>query len=242
MRRASLRWLSVALIVTALTGTALADEPKYGFGGGGPGFGLFMPDLTEINEFVEAAGFVPFEGEMFLVGGGGRGGLVPGPVGGGAGWGAWIESRQANLGAEFGVGLGGLDLGFAVGGDERSVLTLGALFGGGGAELILTEYPLVVYAALAPRGIIVEPTRQVYDSAFALVSPYVDVQIQLLDWIGLGVRAGYTLPLFELNWWDEGPLDPPSLAPSGPYVCFSLVFGGIGRLEPEVVIEEETSL
>ena len=86
MRHARLRWLTAVLVVTALTGVVHAQEPGYAFGGGGPGLGLFMPDLSEINAFVEGAGFPTFDGDLFLVGGGGRGGVVPGPVFGGAGW------------------------------------------------------------------------------------------------------------------------------------------------------------
>jgi hypothetical protein len=241
MRHARLRWLSVVLIITALAGTALADEPEYGFGGGGPSLGLFRPDLTEINGFAEGAGFAPFGDDLILVGGGGRGGSVPGPALGGAGWGAWIESQEGDVRAEFGVGLGGLELGFALGGDEHSVLTFGTLLGGGGAELVLTQYPPIVYTALSPRGIAVHLAQQIYNSVFAFVAPYVDMQIQLLGWMGLGVRAGYLWAPLELHWSHNGPLDPPDLSPSGPYVRFSVVFGGIGRLESKTATTGDTT-
>ncbi len=239
MRYAALRWLSIVLIAGTLTSAALAEEPEHGFGGGGSGLGLFMPDLSEINAFVEGAGFPTLDGNLFLVGGGGRGGVVPGPVFGGSGWGAWIESENANLHAEYGLGLGGFELGFAIGGNERSVLSIGAVMGGGGVELILTEYPPIVLEGSTPRGIVVEPTRHVYDSGFAFVDPYVDMQIHLLAWMGLGLRAGYVLPLFELNWRDEGPLDAPPLAPSGLYVRLSVVFGGFGLMDSEATVDEE---
>jgi hypothetical protein len=241
MRHAGSRWMLMLLIGAALAGTVRADEPEFGFGGGGPGFGLFMPDLTEIDEFIAGAGFAPFDGELTLVGGGGRAGTVPGPVFGGAGWGAWTESQGGNVHAEFGVGLGGPEIGFAIGGTERSALSIGTLFGGGVAELILTEYPPIVYTDLAARGIVVNPAQQTYDSIFAFVAPYIDMQIQLLSWIGLGVRAGYVWAPFELNWEDPGPLDAPDLALSGPYVRFSIVFGGIGRPEPEAHTTGETT-
>ncbi len=76
----------------------------------------------------------------------------------------------------------------------------------------------------------IEPTRTTYDSFFVVAAPYVDVQIQLLGWIGFGLRAGLVLVPFELTASDSGPLDPPSLAPSGLYVRFSIVFGGIGAI------------
>ncbi len=245
MRNMMLRWWMLLPIILILVAPASAAGPQFAVGGGGPGIGLFMPDLAEINAFVEGAGFVPFEGDLFLIGGGGRGGLVPGLTWGGAGWGAWIESEDAVTHAEYGLGLGGFDLGFAVGGSPRSVLTFGTVFGCGAAEIVLTEYPSIQLERLVPRGIVVEPTQEMYDSLFFLVAPYIDVQIQLLPWMGFGIRAGYVWAPIELNWVDRGSLDPPSLAPSGSYVRFSLRFGGIAdlRFEPEESVIElpETS-
>ena len=233
MRSLACRGLWVVCTVIALAGAAWAAEPEFAFGGGGPGVGLFQADLADINAFVESAGFPVFDGHPILVGGGGRGGVAPGLTYGGAGWGMWIEAEAGALHAEYGAGLGGFDLGFAFGADEHSLLTIGALIGGGGAELMLTEKAVVTNEGRSPAGIVVEPTRQVYDSAFALVAPYVDIQIQLLDWMGLGIRAGYVLPLFELNWEDTGPLDAPDLALPGPFVRLSLVFGGLEDVRPE---------
>ena len=115
----------------------------------------------------------------------------------------------------------------AIGGSVRSVLTVGALFGGGGAELILTEYPPTILESVRPNGIVVEPTQYTYNSVFPFVAPYIDAEIHLLPWMGLAVRAGYVWSPFELNWADAGPLVAPFLAPVGPYVRFSVVFGGI---------------
>jgi len=234
MVHARSQWLAAVLIAVALAGAVGASEPEYIIGGGGAGFGLSMPDLAEINEFVDGAGFAPFGDRMMLIGGGGRGGFVPGPMFGGAGWGAWIESRRGNFHAEYGVGLGGFDMGYGIGGTERSVLTIGAVVGGGGAEVVLTEDPVPTNQGIGSRGVVVEPTRQVYDSAFAFVAPYLDVQIQLLDWMGFAVRAGYVLPLFELNGQDQGPLYAPALALAGPYVRVSVVFGAITAVDAEI--------
>ena len=229
-----------ALSVLLFGVVAPAAEPEYGFGGGGPSIGLFMPDLSETNEFITGIGFASLDGSLFLIGGSGRGGLLPGPVGGGAGWGAWIESRQGNLHAEYGVGLGGLDVGYALGGDDSSALVVGMVLGAGGAELILTELPLFESLAVGPHGIIVEPTQETYDSLFAFAAPYVDAQIQLVDWIGLGIRAGYLWAPFEFNWSDTGELDPPRLAISGFYVRFSVIFGGFGKINVDPVDELPT--
>lgn len=78
----------VVLITAGLAGAALAGDPGYVVGGGGPSFGLFMPKLTGINDFVGRAGFAPFDGNLLLAGGTGRGGFVPGLTFGGGGWAA----------------------------------------------------------------------------------------------------------------------------------------------------------
>lgn len=229
MRHSGVLVLVGAILCAAAVGCLAADEPQIGFGGGGPGFGIFMPPLAAINTFVSGAGYAPFEGDLALIGGGGRGGVAPGPVFGGAGWGAWITSRDGRLHAEYGVGLGGFDLGYAAGGSSRSVLTVGLLMGAGGAEVVLMEEPLPVNG-FAPRAIVVEPAIQTYDSFFVFGAPYIDVQIQILEWMGFGLRAGYVWSPLEINWQDDGPLAAPSLAPSGLFIRFTIMFGGIGTV------------
>jgi len=230
MRR---RFFPVAIVLMLLCGVAggTAADVLFAFGGGGPGLGLFMPDLADINVFVEGSGFTPFDGGLLLIGGGGRGGVMPGAAYGGAGWGAWIESDQDARHAEYGLGLGGFDIGYAAGGAKRSILAVGMLLGGGAAELLLREEAPSATAGLTPHGIIPQPLDVVYDSVFVFVAPYIDMQIQLLDWIGLSVRAGYIWAPLEFNWSDVGPFDPPRLIPSGVYFRCSIEFGGITALQ-----------
>ncbi len=229
-RKVLLLALGVALLCGAVGGMVLADGPSFAFGGGGPGIGLFMPDLYEINAFVEASDFTAFDGDLLLIGGGGRGGVVPGVAYGGSGWGAWIESDDGARHAEYGLGLGGFDIGYAVDGTKRSILAVGTLLGGGAAELVLSEEAPIAAEGPHPQGIIPAPLDAIYDSVFVLVAPYIDIQIQLLDWMGLGVRVGYIWAPFEFNWSDQGPFDPPSLIPSGAYFRCSVEFGGIADL------------
>ena len=89
------------------------------------------------------------------------------------------------------------------------------------------EVPWIETLGAGPHGIVVEPTRVAYDSIFFFVAPYAEMQVQILDWVGIGVRAGYVWAPIEFNWSDEGPLDPPNLAPTGIYVGFTVAFGGI---------------
>jgi len=233
MLRNAMRWAAMGLMIVAAGAASWAAEPHHAFGGGGPSIGTFMAEIEGINAFLVGAGFAPFDGDLLLLGGGGRGGVAPGVTFGGAGWGAWSESHVGDRHAEFGVGLGGFDLGLAIGGSDRAVLAVGVLLGGGAAELILTEDSPIPINEVLPRGIVVEPEREAYDSAFILVAPYVDVQIQILDWVGFAVRAGYAWTPLELNFRDDGPLNPPRLSPSGFYVRLSIAFGAITPLGEE---------
>jgi len=219
--------LGFLLLCVAISGAA--QEFEYVVGGGGPGIGAFMPDLAEINMFVSDAGFAPFEGNLFLIGGAGRGGLVPGPTFGGSGWGAWVTSTQGDLEAEYGVGLGGFDLGYAIEGSENAVVTIGLLMGMGGADLTLTGSPSNPIPV--PLGIVPAPTEQVYNSVFLVLAPYADMQIALLDWVGISVRAGYVWSPLSYDWHDAGLPDAPNLALDGLYIHVTVAFGGIFGME-----------
>ena len=238
MRGKFLSVLSVAMLLAlplygASTGAA-AQEPAMGFGGGGPMVGLFLPDLAEVNDFLLDHGFSRFGETLITVGGSGRGGVIGGLALGGAGWGGWVESNLDDLAASLGVGFGGFDLGYAVGGDERSVLTIGVVLGGGGSSLELWGYAPENGPESMPAGIVIEPSKLEFSSVFIGIQPYCDMQVQLLDWLGLGVRIGYLLAPFEVSWGDaEIALYSPDLNLSGPFVGFSIVFGGIGAEEPE---------
>jgi len=231
MKNVAMLFLVGVVLTLTFVPSISAAEPQVAFGGGGPSLGLFMPSMTRINAFVEDAGFQPFEGNLFLIGGSGGGGLAPGATYGGSGWAAWIESSRGERHAEYSAGFGGFEMGYALGGDASSILGIGLTLGGGAVELALTEELQAVPLEFGPHGIVVEPTRFTYDSVFFFAAPYIEMQVQLLDWVGIGVRGGVVWSPIELNGSDEGPLEAPVLAPSGPYVSLSVVFGGITWLD-----------
>jgi|GEM_PF-698887 D-alanyl-D-alanine carboxypeptidase len=224
-------WLLISLL--CISGWA----SDFALGGGGPGVGLFMPYLEEINTFLSSSSFPSLNDSLILVGGGGRGGLVPGLTFGGAGWGSWTEAQDGDLTASFELGLGGFDIGFTLGGNERSAVTLGLLLGAGGSTLEMTGVPGPIPVPLTPSGIIPAPANQTYDSAFAVIAPYVDMQVHPFDWIGFNLRAGFVWTPLALHWQDEGLPNPPDLSPDGVYLRFSINFGGIFSLEPIPVAE-----
>jgi hypothetical protein len=207
-----------SLVGLAESGSAL------GFGFGGGGVAAFFPDLEGVNAFLSENGLPAMPEILFGGVGGGRGGVIGGPVFGGMGFGVVAESTNADRSAELAVGAGGFDLGLAIGGDESSVLTVGAVLGGGAAVLDLTFPPV------RPAGIIPEPTERTLCRAFAMVMPYVSFEAQFSNFFGLGVRIGYLLPLVGFDIQDEVGIPAPSLDLSGPFVGISIEFGGIARV------------
>lgn len=96
--------------------------------------------------------------------------------------------------------------------------------------MTLTQYPTSEPFRAEPQGLVIEPVREEYGAVFAFAAPYLDMQIQLLSWMGLSARVGYLWAPVELDWSDNGQLDSPQdLSPSGVYVRCSIMFGGIGR-------------
>ncbi|MDD5646491.1 MAG: hypothetical protein PHW86_04915 [Candidatus Bipolaricaulis sp.] len=224
------RVVSTALVLVALVAACAslggAAEPV-GFGFGGGGVMAFFPDLVGINAYLSENGLGPLD-EGFLIGGGGggRGGVIGGPVFGGMGFGVMADSEAMDRIAELVVGAGGFDVGYAVGGSERSVLTIGVVLGGGAAVLDLTTWGAA--PAEAGRGIVPVPTEvRTIGRAFGFVLPYVSLEAQILPFMGIEVRIGYLIPVIGADFGDVVGVPVPSLDLSGPSVGFSLVFGGI---------------
>ena len=226
--KASYAVFTGALLLCLALGAG-AQDFELVVGGGGPSFGVFMPDIAAISGFVADSGFPALEGDLLLVGGLGRGGLVPGPTFGGSGWGAWITSTQGDLEVELGVGVGGFDLGYAIGGSENAIAAFGLLMGMGGADLKLEGVPGDPIPV--PLGILPVPTEHVYNSVFLVLAPYAEFQLDLLDWVGVSLRAGYVWTPISYDWHDAGLPDAPSLALDGVYLSISVVFGGIFEAE-----------
>ncbi len=218
--------VSLALACGCLAGVA-EDGEFYGFGFGGGGVAAFWPDLEGVNAFLSENGLAPMDDVLFGGCGSGRGGIIGGPSLGGMGFGLAATSLGLDRSAELSMGGGGFDLGIAIGGDESSVLTLGAVLGGGASVLELT-FPTVQPAGSIPQGIIPEPLTRMIGRAFVLAMPYVSFEAQLLSFVGFDIRIGYILPLFGLDFGDLLGISAPSVDLSGPFVSFSIVFGGIG--------------
>ena len=241
-------WLLMVALLLGLPFVGLAnhedvEETAMGFGFGGPLIGLFTLELgggndaETVNGILAANGYAPLPERMITFGGGGGGGVMGGFSFGGSGWGGSITSIQEGKKAELSLGFGGMDIAYAVGGDERSLLLIGVVLGGGGLDLELRDrIPVTFEDAVA------DPTTVTLSQGFFAAEPYVCFQVQPLSWLGFEAHLGYLLTL--PGNWEEGGLEVagPSLRLSGPFVGLSIAFGGIEGADDDVEeVMEDTS-
>ena len=225
MKRTLRVFMILACIGVAGSSLVAAEPGGRGFGFGGPMAMAFFPDMTGINAFMSENGLAPMGSFLIGAGGSGRGGVIGGPVFGGIGWGMVASSTNDDLLAELVSAGGGVDLGTAIGGDDSSVLTIGAVLGGGANIVSLSGY---VTQPNGPEGLVPEPTYREVGLATGFVQPYVSMAAQLLPWMGFELRLGYLLPVFGIEFGNLLGIPAPSLKMSGPTVSFGLTFGGIG--------------
>ena len=217
--------LTILVLIGVLSSSLAMAEPARGFGFGGAMTMAFFPDMSEINAFLSENGLDPMPDFLIGAGGGGRGGTIGGPVFGGTGWGVLAISEREDLSAKLIFGGGGLDLGRAIGGDEGSVLTIGAVLGAGANILSVTGY---LAQMIEPEGLVPELTHHEVRCIVGFAQPYVSMSSQLLPWMGFDFRIGYVIPLLGAEFGGFLGIPAPSLELSGPTVSFGFVFGGIG--------------
>ncbi len=225
MKRTLCVFMVLACIGAGGFSLVMAEPVVRGFGFGGPMAMAFFPDMTGVNTFMSENGLPSIGSFLIGAGGGGRGGVIGGPAFGGIGWGMVAESANDELRAELISAGGGVDVGTAIGGDDSSVLTIGAVLGGGANILSLSGY---VTQPVGPEGLVIEPTYREIGLATGFVQPYVSMAAQLLPWMGFELRLGYILPVFGVEFGDLFGIPAPSLKMSGPTVSLGLTFGGIG--------------
>jgi len=231
--------LGVWCIGTALP--AVGAGASAGFGLGGATIGVLFADLSSINALLGELGYGSIDEPPIVAGGFGRGGALPGPFFGGRGWGADAVTTVAGGSAEVAVGFGGFEFGAALGGNERSVLTVGVVLGAGGASLEL--HPAAAGPAraddVASRGIVPVPQPASLHRVFAGIEAAVGLHVHPLPWLGLELRLGYFFSPFGIQWGENGLVgDEASLDLSGPMVCLSVAFGGIGAVDPRNARQE----
>jgi len=236
--------LLFAIGVVGVLSTA-AGSPVFGLGGSLAGV-LSMEEAVWSDGF-ETGGVPPIPGLWVLSGGSGRGGSVGGWSLGGVGWetSASVASIDGSIYVRAEAGFGGLDVGAAFAGDERSFLTAGAVIGGGASGLTLMLAG--DEGEVLPNGIEIEPTVFESTSAFLSAAPYLSMQVQPLRFLGFELRIGYLFELASLHWHDESaPVGLPELRFAGPWVTLGVSWGWVSRGEivrsPSVERIEEISV
>lgn len=199
-----------------------------GLGGGGPIPGFLFLDLAELNQVLEAHGYAPLAGGMFLMGGGGFGGVVTGLRFGGLGLSGETRSSKGQKIAALSLGFGGFWLERGILARERYSVSLGVVIGGGGAELYLLHRRSDSFADAVEN-----PPNTYLSREFFAVQTHIGAEFVLLDWIMLKVQVGYLWTLGE-DWLQAGvPLAGPPRSLGGPVVQVMIALGGRGPLEEE---------
>ncbi|MCR4404091.1 MAG: hypothetical protein NUW06_02140 [Candidatus Acetothermia bacterium] len=221
--------LSVVLIglpLASLGAQEAAPEAEEGIGGGGAMPGVVLLDLAGLNERLAANGYAPLPEMVIVMGGGGYGGEVRGLRFGGLGWGGDATSLQGQKVATFSIGFGGFMVERGLFAGRGYSLSLGAVIGGGGADLDLLDHRSTSFDDALSN-----PANTALTRGFFGVQAYAGLEFALLDWIMLKVNLGYLWTLGE-PWKQAGlPLVGPPESLSAPLVQVMVTFGGRGTLE-----------
>jgi hypothetical protein len=230
LRRQLILLAIVALALSIGLGQAAvkAEEPEGGIGGGGMAGTLLFLDLSALNRVLAAHGYGPLDDTLSLIGGGGFGGTIGGLRFGGLGGGGEVSSVLGEKIAKLSLGFGGFLIERGLFAGERYSLSVGAVIGGGGADLTLLDHRSASF-----EDAIANPSGTRLTRGFFAVETHFGLEVALLDWIMLRVDVGY-LWTFGGSWEQEGsPLLGPPESLSAPLVRFMIAFGGKAKPEPE---------
>lgn len=218
----------ISLPLVAVQAQEAVEGPEEGLGGGGPMPGLLLLDLAGLNERLEANGYAPLVEMVSVMGGGGYGGEVRGLRFGGLGWSGDATSLAGQKAATLSIGFGGVMIERGLFAGEGYSLSLGAVIGGGGADLDLLDHRSTSF-----EDAIRNPANTSLTRGFFAIQTYAGLEFTLLDWIMLKVNLGY-LWTFGEPWQQAGiPLIGPPESLSAPLVQVLVTFGGRGTLEEQ---------
>lgn len=182
--------------------------------------GLFTPDLDAFNQKASLEGFPTLDGSLTVYGGGGYGASKRWHIGGFGGGGNFV-AREGVKRSELSIGFGAAHIArvWPMGGMR---VELGAVMGGGGASLLLSDgTPASGDDALSNR------YDTIIDQGFFLVGPSIGAHIDLTDHMGFQITAGY-LQTINGSWkhrnGDVHLTGLPDL--NGSFVSIGFTFGG----------------
>jgi hypothetical protein len=218
----------LVLVLALITSTCVSAQQTpsitvIGIGGGGPMPGFLFLELEELRDVLMDNGYAPLNGPMFMTGGGGYGGLMADMRYGGAGLGGEISSTHGEKTATLSIGFGGFMIERGLDTSQRNNITIGAIIGGGGADLNLTDHRATTF-----EGAVADVPNLFVTRDFFAIEPYVGLEIPVLSWVMLKVQLGY-LFTFGGEWQIEGyKLPGPPKNFNAPVVSIMVSFGGSG--------------
>ncbi|MFQ6033555.1 MAG: hypothetical protein ACE5KR_01705, partial [Candidatus Bipolaricaulia bacterium] len=182
---------------------------------------LLFLDLSGLNQILLNNGYGPLDNTVFLTGGGGFGGGIKDLRFGGLGAGGKVSSILGEKTATLSIGFGGFLIERGVFAGERYSLALGAVIGGGDAELALLDHRSPSF-----EDAVKNPPNTSLTRGFFGIETYSGIDFALLDWVMLKVNLGY-LWTFGGPWKQDGlPLPGPPQSLSAPILQVMIIFGG----------------
>ncbi len=222
-------WLGV--VITSLA-TSLVAQGAFN-GGGGP---LMMGALFDLSELKEAfkntlniSGDINFgEEEYYLMyGGGGFGGsdIRLGGMGASGEWTFPVNGEAAFDRVLFNVHFGGFMFESVIGSTDQGGLSIGGVLGMGNLELQLIQD----FQGSFDDFIADPPLKFAMTRTFWYAQPFVAVEVQLLEFMGVRLSGSYNIG-FSLGEWelsDEQEVPGGPLKSMGfPSIQLMVVFGG----------------
>ncbi|MFO8033626.1 MAG: hypothetical protein R6U88_00515, partial [Candidatus Bipolaricaulota bacterium] len=176
-------FLAVLFAGLVAFGVAAQDE---GFGLGGVMMGMVRLDLTELNAVLDRANYPELRREMLVIGGGGGGGVTRGAAFGGIGFSGTTDAIEGQRRASLTFSFGGMTMERVGRLEERALLGIGGVIGGGTLELtVRSRYADDLQDAIT------DPTTAHLNRGFFGGMVHLRLQLQLLEWMSLEGWAGY---------------------------------------------------
>lgn len=190
---------------------------------GGPLIGMIHFNLGDLNGILEGDGFKPFDENMILFGGGGIAGDKNGPRIGGIGMSGQISTTGIDAKtATLMINYWGAIYEHGVFAHENTDISIGALVGGGSAELNIKHGLLEDF-----EDGVTNPRMTLYKKDFFLLQPKLNIHQKLSPFVGLDLDLGYLLTLDIGNTWkvNDQAVGGPLKNLAAPVVCLRISFG-----------------
>ncbi len=159
--------------------------------------GVLHLNLDELNNILDSGNFAPLSENMFVIGGRGLVGAKEDNRIGGYGFNGRVYSSKGAKKACLDIGYGGLLYEKALYFDQKTDIALGALIGGGGANLQLVHYSHDSVGDAATG----DGSTDYFSKGFFVFAPGLSIHRQLSTFVGLDIAVNYILTYdFSTPW------------------------------------------